>query len=144
MLLGMLGAIGNGVTQPVVLVVFGDLIDGMGSSSAVGGDVLETEEGLQDRGSTLQKTDKACWKITILSRRYIFKWWLFHCYLSCQWCIWTKNEISCRGDPAEGLYRIPSRASKAFQILQVDVFRRRPEMSLMHVVFVNVFSHGEE
>jgi len=35
LLLGMLGAIGNGVTQPVVLVVFGDLIDGMGSSSAV-------------------------------------------------------------------------------------------------------------
>ena len=32
----MLGAIGNGVTQPVVLVVFGDLIDGMGSSSMVG------------------------------------------------------------------------------------------------------------
>mmetsp|Transcript_75418 Transcript_75418/g.152536 ORF Transcript_75418/g.152536 Transcript_75418/m.152536 type:complete len:148 (-) Transcript_75418:138-581(-) len=33
LLLGLLGAIGNGVTQPVVLVVFGDLIDGMGSSS---------------------------------------------------------------------------------------------------------------
>lgn len=35
LLLGLLGAIGNGVTQPVVLVVFGDLIDGMGSGSAV-------------------------------------------------------------------------------------------------------------
>ena len=31
--MGLLGAIGNGVTQPVVLVVFGDLIDGMGGST---------------------------------------------------------------------------------------------------------------
>mmetsp|Transcript_7146 Transcript_7146/g.12329 ORF Transcript_7146/g.12329 Transcript_7146/m.12329 type:complete len:182 (+) Transcript_7146:59-604(+) len=32
--LGMIGAIGNGVSQPLMCIVFGDLIDGMGLSGA--------------------------------------------------------------------------------------------------------------
>ena len=27
------------------------------------------------------------WKITIFNRQYIFKWWVFHCYVSFRWVI---------------------------------------------------------
>ena len=31
------------------------------------------------------------WKTTIFNRRYIFKWWISHCYVSLQQCMFMTN-----------------------------------------------------
>ncbi|CAK9079770.1 ABC transporter B family member 3 (ABC transporter ABCB.3) (AtABCB3) (P-glycoprotein 3) (Putative multidrug resistance protein 3) [Durusdinium trenchii] len=37
LLIGVIGAVGNGISQPLMCIVFGDLIDGMGMSLDVFG-----------------------------------------------------------------------------------------------------------
>ena len=39
------------------------------------------------------------WKITIFNRQYIFKWWVFHCYVSFRWgIIWVVVSTPDLGD----------------------------------------------
>ena len=59
LLIGCVGAIGNGLSQPLMCIVFGDLIDGMGEGTG-GAESIDAEQMQAAMGAMMAKMEELC------------------------------------------------------------------------------------